>query len=80
VIVEVLVSKRESVGPLSEQRLNAELDRFRVPVVNETLGELPNDPSPRIKFREQQHPSIGADRPTVELRHDFALSDALKLE
>jgi hypothetical protein len=44
VIVEVFVAQREAVDALAQQLQHRVFDLLRVTVVDETLGELPNDP------------------------------------
>ena len=67
-VVPILVAQRQRIDPLRHQRLHRVLDAARVPVVGETGGKLPDQPSPGFHLPQQHRPTIRAQPPPVKAR------------
>lgn len=66
VVVQVFVPQCQPVHALRHQVIDRVLDRQRIPMVDKTPRELPQDPGSPLHL-PQQHPApIRGDRPSVE--------------
>jgi hypothetical protein len=78
VVVQILVPQRQAVDPLSDKVLDRVFDQVWVAVVDETGGELPDNPGPLLDLPQEQATGVRTDRPPVERSHHFPPSQGLK--
>jgi len=61
VVVDVLVTQRDSEDALLDEFLNAVLDQFRIAVVGETLRKTLQQSELRFEFSQQQTADVRRD-------------------
>jgi hypothetical protein len=69
VVVEVLISQRQTEDTLAHQRLQSVLDQARVAAIDEAAGEPPHQLKTPVHLPQQQRPGVGRDHTTVEAGH-----------
>ena len=80
VIVEVLVTQRQRVHALRQQRAHVMLDARRVAVIDETPGQPFRQPDALVHFAKQQTAAVGTHVPTVEAARYPAPSKRVKIK
>src|SRR5829696_4620084 len=74
-VVEVLVSERDSEHALGDERRHVVLDQVRPARIHEAACKAPNQADDAVGRPEQKRAGIGGDRPAVETRlHPTALN------
>jgi len=74
-VVEVLVSERDSEHALADERRHVVLDQVRPARIHEAACKAPNQADDAVGRPEQKRAGIGGDRPAVETRlHPTALN------
>ena len=79
-IVEILVTQRQRVDALRQQRAQVMLDARRVAVINETRGQPFAQPDPLVHLPKQQTPAVRTHVSTVEPAAYPTPSKRLKLK
>ncbi len=72
VIVEVLITQRQSVDALGDQLAHAVFDLRGLAVIAETVGEFPHDTGALFKLAQQHAAAVGADRAAIETGYHLA--------
>ena len=70
-IIKILVTERQAIHPLRDQRLNAVLDTVGVTVIGEAGGQSGQHAQANINLAQQQPATIRGDAPTVKTPHHF---------
>ena len=80
VIVEILVTQRQRVDALRQQRAHVVLDARRIAVIDETFGQPLRQSDALIHLAKQQTPAVRTHVPTVEPARHAAPSETVKLK
>ncbi len=70
VVVQILVTQRQTEYPLADQRRNLMLDQRLEPRIAKAPGEPANQADRPVRRSEKQRTGIRRDRSTVETRND----------
>ena len=79
-VVEVLVTQRESKHALRDQAVERVFDRAGIAKILETGGSTGNDAEAPVDLAQQQRAAIGTDLPAVESGLDTAPADTVEIE
>ena len=79
-IVEIFVAQRQAVDALADQFPDAVFDPFRVAVIAEAGGELPQDAAALLDRMQQQSAGVAGDLAAIEARHHLAREMGCKRE
>jgi hypothetical protein len=72
VIVEVFVAQHQAVKALAEQFLHAMFDLPRIAVVDETGGQIPQDPAMAFPFAQEDATPVAREVTTPEIHRHFS--------
>jgi hypothetical protein len=74
VIVEIFIAQTQSIGPLSDQFLDRELDESRIAIISKTRRESPDDSRPLLHLSQQQPTGVSRDVAAVKVTYHFSIS------
>ena len=78
VIVEVLVTQRQTKKPLRHQGTHIVLDQPGVAIIAKTGGDPIHQPQAHIYFPQQQSAAVGGNPSAVKTTDDFAPREGVK--
>src|SRR2546423_12201786 len=79
-VVQIFVSQTQSISSLRHKISNRMFNSFRIPIVYEACGELPQDSSPLLHLPQHQAASIRRDIPAVKISRYFSTTQLMKFE
>jgi hypothetical protein len=71
-VIEVFVTQHQPLNALAEQFLYAMLDVARVPVVDETVGQIPQEPAVAFHFAQEDATPIAGEVTTPKIDLHFS--------
>jgi len=78
VIVEVFVTQGQPLKALREQFFQLVIDKARVSLIVEALGQRAHDAQAAVDLAQQQRAAVGGERAAREIGHDFSGTQVLK--
>ena len=79
-VVEVLVTQRDSEHPLAHQRLDLVLDQFLTAPVSEATRKAPHQIDSTIGLTQKQRARIRSDRSTIKIANNNATANGSKIK
>ncbi len=77
-VVDIFVSQRLAVNPLSQQLIHEMFDKDGVALVPKAAGQPARHSKAEIGLTQQQHATIGGERAARKIDDDFSGTQVLK--